>query len=343
MERLRQKELTLLKAALAQAKTIAIVTHFNPDGDAIGSSLALYHYFKDNGYDVRAILPNDFPDFLKWMPDSSDLIIAEKQLKLATQRIADADILCVVDMNAAHRSGKQLEQAITDSKAFKILIDHHLLPDIDCQIKLSNTETSSASELVYDFLFRYLKQKQCLTKDIAECLYVGMITDTGSLSYMCNRPETYDVLKDLIKHGVDGEQIHRNVYDNYTESRFNLLGIALRNLKVMPEISTSHMHLSLRDLRKCGYQIGDTEGFVNYGLSMKTVQFTAFFIERENRIRISFRSKGNFDVSQFARKHFNGGGHKNASAAFYYDTLENTIAYFESLLPLYQNELSPKS
>lgn len=337
---LKQKEIQDIKEQLILAKKIVIISHYNPDGDAIGSSLALYHFYKSEGYDAKVILPNPFPDFLKWIPGSDDIIIGEKNLSEARRLLKEAEILFIVDMNAAHRTGEALENAIIKSNAFKILIDHHINPDIECNAKLSMTKASSTCELVYRYLYDYMKVKTPLTKTVAACMYVGIITDTGSLTYSCNDPKTYLILSKLIKAGVDGEQIHRLVYDNYEESRIHLLGLSLKDrLKVMPHFATAYMSLSQQDLINNHYKIGDTEGFVNYGLCMRSVQFAVIFIQRENRIRISFRSKGNFDVNLFARKHFNGGGHKNASAAYHQDTLENTIAYFESLLPQYEEEL----
>lgn len=343
MNRLTSEEIQLAKDALIQSNNVVIVSHYNPDGDAMGSSLALYHYCKQMGKNVHVILPNSFPSFLKWMPGADSIVIAEHHARTARKLFAEADLLMVVDMNAPSRFGETFESCITDSKAIKILIDHHLAPSIECNVKFSETKTTSTCELVYNFLFEELGDTEALTLDIAQCIYVGMITDTGSLSYMCNDPDTYLVLSALMKTGVDGEAIHRKVYDNYSESRLRLLGLLLsQRLKIMGEYATSYTYLTQKDLKDNGYCIGDTEGFVNYGLSVGTVKFTAFFTERDNRIRVSFRSKGEFDVNKFARKHFNGGGHKNASAAYHYDTLENAIAYFEEVLKEYEEELTAK-
>lgn len=336
---MKKKDILALRSALADTKKITIVSHYNPDGDAVGSSLALLHFFQAQGFEVHIVLPNNFPDFLKWMPGSEQIIIAENEKLKAKQAVKEADMLFITDMNAPHRSGKIVEHAIVNSKAFKVLIDHHLSPDIDAEVKFSTIKTSSSCELVYRFLFDYLKGKELLTLDIARCIYVGIITDTGSLTYSCNDPKTYQILSRLIRKGVDGEAIHRLVYDNYGESRIHLLGLSLRRMQIKEEYATAYMYLSTQDLKENGYKVGDTEGFVNYGLSVKTVQFAAIFIQRGDKVRISFRSKGNFDVNQFARKHFNGGGHRNASAAYHADTLDNTIAYFESILPQYQDEL----
>ena len=327
---MKKQDIQKVKDALQHAKKIAIVFHFNPDGDAVGSALALYHYFKDDGYDVSAVSPNAFPDFLHWMEGSDEIIVAQENLTKARKVIKEANMLFVVDMNAPHRAGQDLQNGIAKFKGFKVLIDHHVQPDIQCDVMYSTHKTSSASELVYNFLYRYLTPKRKFTRPIAEALYVGIITDTGSVTYACDCPSTYNVLRKLIASGINGEAIHRKVYDNYTESRMKLLGLALsQRLTVLPEYGASHMYLTKQDLLDNHFQIGDTEGFVNYGLSIKEVRFTAFFTERENRIRVSFRSKGDVDVNIFARKYFNGGGHHNAAGAFYDGDIESALRYFE--------------
>jgi phosphoesterase RecJ-like protein len=327
---LKKQDIQKVKDALQHAKKIAIVFHFNPDGDAVGSALALYHYFKDDGYDVSAVSPNAFPDFLHWMEGSDEIIVAQENLTKARKVIKEADMLFVVDMNAPHRAGQDLQNGIAKFKGFKVLIDHHVQPDIQCDVMYSTNKTSSASELVYNFLYRYLTPKRKFTRPIAEALYVGIITDTGSVTYACDCPSTYNVLRKLIASGINGEAIHRKVYDNYTESRMKLLGLALsQRLTVLPEYGASHMYLTKQDLLDNHFQIGDTEGFVNYGLPINEVRFTAFFTERENRIRVSFRSKGDVDVNIFARKYFNGGGHHNAAGAFYDGDIESALRYFE--------------
>ncbi len=337
------KKVDILKAhhAIANAKKIAIVTHYNPDGDAIGSSLALYNFMENEGKIVNIITPNRFPDFLAWMPGGENIIKEQENGNLAEKVLKEADLLFIVDMNAPHRAGKVLESQIVQSKAYKILIDHHIHPEIDCDIMYSCTQTTSASELVYKFLYKYLKyDKEKLSLAIAQCLYVGIITDTGSLTYSCNYPETYAIIHQLIKKGVDGEEIHRLVYDNYSENRLRLLGLLLsQRMKVMSDKSTSYTYLTAEDLKENNYKPGDTEGFVNYGLSIRSINFTAFFSDRSNRIHVSFRSKGSFDVNQFARKHFNGGGHRNAAAADYYGSLEDAIAHFEQVLDEYEGIL----
>lgn len=330
---MKKQDILKVQTALRDTKKIAIVFHFNPDGDAVGSALALYHYFKEDGFEVSVISPNPFPDFLHWMQGSDEIIIAQKNLTKARKAIKSADMLFVVDMNAPHRAGQDLQGSISKFSGFKVLIDHHVQPDIQCDVMYSTHLTSSASELVYHFLYRYLTPKRKFTRPIAEALYVGIITDTGSLTYACDRPSTYDVLRKLIASGINGEAIHRKVYDNYTESRIKLLGLALsQRLTVMPEYGASYMYLTKQDLLDHNFQIGDTEGFVNYGLSINVVKFTAFFTERDNRVRVSFRSQGDFDVNLFARKHFNGGGHHNAAGAFYNGDILDAIKHFENVV-----------
>lgn len=337
---LRKRDIDSILAKNSQVSHVVIISHYNPDGDAVGSALALYHYYHNAGYQTTVILPNHFPQFLSWMPGSEHILIAEEDSVKAKKAVMDAEMIYIVDMNAPHRAGSTIERAIIRSKAFKVMIDHHVHPDIDCDVCYSVPKASSTAELVYLFLFEKLKLKNALTLEIAQCLYTGIITDTGSLTFGCNNPQTYIILSKLIKKGVDGEHLHRLIYDSYGESRIHLLGLALsQRMKIMHEYATSYTYFSKKDLTDNHYQIGDTEGIVNYGLAIKGILFTAIFIQREKKVRISFRSKGTFDVNLFARKHFNGGGHRNASAAYHHDTLENTIAYFESLLPLYQTEL----
>jgi phosphoesterase RecJ-like protein len=328
---LTQQQIESFASQLVGNKKIAVVTHYNPDGDALGSSLAIVSHFSRMGFESQCIVPNPFPDYLSWMPGVDRIINAQKHLKKARSIIEKADILFIADMNAAHRAGKDLEEVLENTKAFKVLIDHHPNPSYDADIIYSTIQSTSACELVYRFLTEVFPS-QPLSLDVANCVYTGMITDTGSLSYACNRPLIYQILKELMEIGVDGELIHRQVYDNYSESRLRLLGAALNNMVVMNDNATTYMFLTKKDLHDNGFKNGDTEGFVNYGLALSTVKFTAFFTEREGRIRISFRSKDTFDVNIFASTYFNGGGHKNASASYHYDTLDNTLRYFEDIV-----------
>ena len=326
------QKIASFKKQLTESKKITIITHYNPDGDALGASLALYSFFKQRGNNVRCIAPNSFPNYLDWMPERENIIMAHRQLITAKKIISESDIIFVVDMNAAHRAGKDLETSILESNAYKVMIDHHPNPNMFCNIIYSSTKSTSACEMVYRFLMECFGDKNLITFEVATCIYTGIITDTGSLSYICNDPKTYAILEHLISIGVDGELVHRMVYDNYSESRLRLLSVGLKNLKILYEHGTSYIVLSKQELVDNDFKEGDTEGFVNYGLSIMGINFTAFFLERENRIRISFRSKDDFDVNIFASTYFTGGGHKNASASYHYDTLENTVKYFEDIV-----------
>lgn len=343
MNLFNKSKIAQVREKLAATRKIAVISHFNPDGDAAGSSLALYHFFKNEGFDVSVVMPNPVSSFLRWMPGMDKAIVASLDLNRAKQVLMEADLLFIVDMNASNRSGADLEESILNTPAFKVLIDHHLNPILDCDVKFSTTQTTSSCELVYNFISKMADNKEKITVDVATCIYVGMITDTGSLSYMCNNVDTYSVIGKLIKCGVDGEEVHRLVYDNYSESRIKLLGLCLsQRLTIMRDISTSFMYLTKKDLNDNKYEVGDTEGFVNYGLSLRGIRFTAFFTERDDRIRVSFRSKGDFDVSSFARKHFNGGGHRNASAGSFYGPMEEAIAHFETVVMEYAQPLTPE-
>jgi phosphoesterase RecJ-like protein len=328
---LTPSQISEFKQKLAESKTIAICTHYNPDGDAIGSSLALRSYFTTLGFEVKCIIPNNLPNFLQWMPAAETIINAQKQFQEVKKIIQDADILFLVDMSAEHRSGIDLETFLLETKAYKVLIDHHVDPTAKCHLMYSITTTSSASENVYRFLTE-ISDQPFLNQEIGVCIYTGIITDTGSLSFGCNDPNIYRLLAQFMEIGVNGEEIHRDVYNNYSESRIRLLGFTLNTLTVFPELKTSYMYISRKAMKDHNYKEGDTEGFVNYGISLKDIAFTAFFIERDKRVRISFRSKGDFDVNRFAQTYFQGGGHKSAAAAYHYDTLENTIQYFEAVI-----------
>jgi len=311
---------------------IVIVSHVNPDGDSIGSSLALYHFLKNTGFsNTVAISPNAFPSFLGWMPGSENMILGTKSSALSSEKIKEADLIFCLDFNDIERT-ENLSSRLSKAKGVKILIDHHPDPRPHFDHVISQISASSTAEMIYEIITG-LESEKTINKNIAECLYAGIVTDTGSLSYGCNNPRTYEIIAHLMALGVDGEKIHRLIYDTYSEQRMRLLGHCLSaNLVVLQEQSTAFIFLSASDLKKFNYQEGDTEGVVNYGLSIKGISLAAIFIERKDNIKISFRSEGNVDVNILAREYFNGGGHKNAAGGNFKDTLENTIRYFESII-----------
>jgi phosphoesterase RecJ-like protein len=311
---------------------IVIVTHTNPDGDALGSSLGLFGFLTYAGYtNVKVITPNSFPSFLKWMPWQEKVIIANQNKNEAEKAISEASLIFCLDFNGLGRVNG-LEDQLRSSKAVKVLIDHHPQPEPDFDFSFSNTEVSSTAELVYDFIVAIGGEK-LLDKKVAECLYAGIVTDTGSFSYGCNQPKTYLITANLISLGVDGEHIHRLIYDTYSVDRIRLLGYCLsQKLIVLPEQQAAYISLTKNDLEKFNHQVGDTEGVVNYAMSIENIHLAALFIENRDHIKISFRSSGNVDVNLLARNHFNGGGHRNASGGKSFSNMNDTIDRFESIL-----------
>jgi len=323
---------------LSGKRNVLIISHPNPDGDSIGSSLALSRLLMKKGLEPTILVPNSIPSYLAWLPGASDIIIYERHVHKAKKAIQDAELFFFMDFNSINRLndiGKELE----NSHKPLILIDHHLQPSDIFTVAFHTTEVSSTSELVYEFI-KKAGLKDLVDYEIATCLYTGIMTDTGSFSYSCNYPNTYYVTAELITHGINVNRIHNLVYDTFSEGRMRLLGHLLHNCMIVkPELHTAYMYLTLSDQKKFNFQPGDSEGFVNYALSIKGIRFAAFFTEKENMVRISFRSKGTFSVNNFARIHFDGGGHLNASGANSYRSLNDTIEYFESLLPQYAEEL----
>ncbi len=333
-----ESNITYLQKLLSEASEVLITTHYNPDGDAIGSSLALYHYLASQNINARVLIPNELPPFLQWMPGCEQAVIYQDDPAFADQLIASADLIFCLDYNGLGRV-KLFTDQLKTAKATKVIIDHHVQPENEFDVVFSVVEVSSTSELLYQVLSK-LGFNDGISQQIAECLFVGIMTDTGSFSFSCNRYETFEITADLIKSGIDVERIHRMVYDTYTESRMRLLGKCLgTNLKVLPEFSTAYIWLSKDDLANFDYQQGDTEGVVNYALSIQNVAVAALFTERDDRIRVSLRSKGDFSVNELARAHFNGGGHRNAAGGDVFKPMAETLKWFESLLPAYSVEI----
>ena len=313
-------------------KKIAIITHSNPDGDALGSSLALYGILVQQKHDVKVITPNEFPSFLAWMPFSSEIIIHKTETETAAKVLSEADIIFCLDFNDLSRI-ENIEADYTKSKATKILIDHHLDPSKFTDFTISVSNSSSTSEIIFNVIAD-LNLNHLLTKEIAECIYTGIITDTGSLSFSCNNINTYHVVAELFKTGIDGEHIHRLVYDTYSEDRMRLLGFCLsEKLKVIHKYHTAFISLTKKELERFNFKIGDTEGVVNFALSMDGITMAVLFMERKDYIKISLRSKGNVSVNDIARKYYSGGGHHNAAGGSSFVNMNETIEQFEKILP----------
>jgi phosphoesterase RecJ-like protein len=312
------------------AKNIVIVTHSNPDGDAIGSSLGLFHFLQLYVplKSVKVVVPNEFPSFLKWLPGVEQISVYDDSRALVEGIFHNCDLCFCLDFNSLKRIDN-LYPILLSMNAPKILIDHHPQPDNDFEIMLSCVEFSSTSELIYKVITE-IGGKEKLNKTIANCLYVGIMTDTGSFSYASNRPDLYVAVSELINQGIDAEFIHRKVYDTYSENRMRLLGYCLSNrLVVLSQLHTAYIFLTKEDLENFDYQNGDTEGVVNYSLSIQGIVLAALFTEKDDKIRISLRSKGSFNVNEFSRKYFNGGGHKNAAGGDSYFSLPETLKFFK--------------
>lgn len=335
-----KEDIKHIKLLLAKQKNIVIVPHKNPDGDAIGSTLALYHYLIKHKHNATVMVPNDYPTFLKWIPGNDHILKHDSQTEACETLIKSADIIFTLDFNAFHRTGN-METVLTESKALKIMIDHHQAPDNYATYMFSDVSMSSTCEMIYHFI-DMLGDTSHIDSNIATCIYVGIMTDTGSFRFPSTTSKTHQIIAKLIEKGANNAEIHNNVYDTNSYERLQLLGCALSNLKVIPESRTAYITLSQDELNMFNYKKGDTEGVVNYGLSLENIVFAAIFIEdkQEGIIKISLRSKGNFSVNEFSRVHFNGGGHTNAAGGRSELSLKNTIEKFISILPSYNKALN---
>jgi phosphoesterase RecJ-like protein len=328
----------IISELISRPLRILITTHSNPDGDAIGSSLAFASYLKKKNHSVQVMIPDPYPDFLSWMDGHEEILIFSTDKVACIEAIEQAQMIVAADYNNLGRLN-DAAPLVRQSKAIKVLIDHHLTPSDEFDYQISISKISSTSELVYNFM-EEMGDLHLLDKSIAECIYAGIITDTGSLSYSCNYVRTYLILAELFKLGIDGEYLHRLIYDTYSESRLRLLGYSISDqLTVLPEYHTAYIILSKEDLERFDHQIGDTEGVVNYALSIKDINLAALFMERDGIVKVSFRSKGSFAVNTLAAEYFNGGGHRNAAGANCSTTLEETVLKFKQILPLYQTRL----
>lgn len=322
-------ELTAIKDLLIPQNKIVIISHYNPDGDAIGSSLGLKHFLEQKGLFPEVIVPNDFPKFLKWMPDAKKIIIADYKRKQAGEAIYHADVIFILDFNASHRSGNLVGPWLEKARATKILIDHHQQPDASDYV-YSDTSIPATSQMVYHFI-QALGEEKLVNQNIAECLYTGIMTDTGGFRFRSTSATTHRIIAELIENGADPAMITSNTWDTNTVSRLQLLALILGRIEVVKDGKVAILWLKREELKALGFQKGDTEGFVNYGLSIIGTQMSAFFMEDlyEDFVKISFRSKDDVDVNQFSRKYFNGGGHINAAGGKYFKSIEDTIEDFK--------------
>lgn len=340
---IQEDKIQKTKKYIEKGESFVIVSHVSPDGDSLGSSLGLYHFLSNYGKDnVSVIVPNDFPAFYRWMPGNKEIIIHEKYPEFAEQLIDEADVIFCLDFNEPKRIEK-MAPAVLAAKGRKVMIDHHLNPADFCRVVMSYPEMSSTSEMIFRVICR-MGMFDLIDKKAAECIYTGMMTDTGAFTYQSNKPEIYTIIGELIKKGIDKDEIYRKVNQVYSESRLRLMGYVLyEKMKVFPEQKAALITLSQKELSHFDYQTGDTEGFVNLPLSINGIIFTAFLRQDDDYIKVSLRSVGEFPSNKFAAAYFNGGGHLNASGGEFYGSLEDAIAVFErGLIEFNPNNLEEK-
>ena len=328
-----------LSAFLETPKNVVIVGHRNPDGDAIGASLALKHYLTKKGHHATVVMPNDYPDFLQWLPGSENTFRFDWQNSQSQKAIQKSEIIFLLDFNTLHRVGSDMQNTLEKYPNDFVMIDHHQQPD-DVKFMYSDVNVCSTSQMIYQYI-EMNNDLSLIDKDIATCLYTGIMTDTGSFRFRSTTSKTHRIIADLIDKGAQNNRIHNNVYDSNSYNRLLLLGQALSNLQILPEYKTAFITLTDEEKKRFDFQKGDTEGVVNYALSLKGIIFAAIFIEDKEQsiVKISFRSKGTFSVNKFSRNHYNGGGHDNAAGGRSESTMQETVDNFCSLLKDYKTEL----
>jgi len=332
-----EADVAQLRELLSEPRRICITTHKNPDGDAIGSTLGLWWVLMRLGHDVRVVVPNAFDHFLAWMPGSEEIINAWRQTKLAEELFRDAEIVFCLDFGASKRVG-DLEDALTTSLATKVMIDHHLDPESWPDLLFHKDGMSSTAELVYR-LFVQLGHLDLVDDKVAQCLYTGLMTDTGSFRFSSTTADVHRITARLLDTGIDPGAIHNHVYDNFSETRTRFLGYLLfERMVVIPHRHTAYITIHIEDIQRFDVKAGDTEGVVNYGLSLKGINFAVLMKETPEGTKLSFRSIGQFACNDFA-SHFGGGGHHNASGGRVDLTLPETEKKFLSLLEEYRHQL----
>lgn len=327
------------KEFLNVPRNVLVITHFKPDADALGSSLGLAGYLRKAHHTARVVTPSDYPDFLSWMPGNSQVQIFSKDKVQEYQKIVDeSDLIFCLDFSSLKRIN-ELGEMVGRSTAKKVLIDHHLEPEEFADFVQWDTSAASTAELVYD-LIRELGDENKIDHDIANCLYAGLMTDTGGFRHSNTTRKVFETAAALVAHGADPSRVSKLIYDTNTLERMRLMGFVLyEKLHVIPEYRTAYIALRIEDLKRFSSQTGDTEGLVNFGLSVKGVRLAVLISERKENIKLSFRSLGDFSVNDLARKHFDGGGHKNAAGGQTNLTFDETLKRFLDLLPFYKNEL----
>ncbi len=327
-----------LRELLSSPKYIVITSHRNPDGDAIGSSLALYHYLMQNGHTVRVAFPSEFPGIFAWMPDSDKILIHDIEPEETDTALNMADIIFSLDYNGLDRIDKMGEVIGALTKTTKVMIDHHLYPDHFVDFMLSDTTASSTCELIYDFL-KLMGAEHEINQTIGECMYTGIVTDTGSFKYSTSA-KLFRTVAFLLEKGVDDTKLQNLINNSLQLKNLQLLGHCLNNrMEILEEYKTGIIHLTKDDYEKFDIQRGDTEGIVNYLLMLKDVHIAAFITEQPTIVKMSLRSKGKISVQEIAKKHFRGGGHLNAAGGASFASLSSTLKRFKALLPDYKEQI----
>ena len=328
------------KELLSTPQKVVITTHYKPDADALGSSLGLAGYLQKKGHQVKVISPSDYPEFLNWMEGEKEVINYEAGNENNSAKLIDeADLIFCLDFNCLYRIN-DLGTMVGKSNAVKVLIDHHLEPEKFADYELWSTKAAATAELVYELIIK-LDDRKCIDQDIAENLYAGIMTDTGQFKHPNTTKNVHLVTADLIELGADIAKVGRYIYDNNSLDRLKFTGYALSNkLKIIKNLRTAYFWISSEDLKKYNSKTGDTEGLVNYALSLKGIVFSAVIIERPETIRMSLRSKGAFSVNDFAKEHFSGGGHPNAAGGKSDLSLEETVDKFEKIVKTYEKQLN---
>ncbi len=337
------EKLQAFKAYIGRPRKAVIITHFKPDADALGSSLGLAGFLKKKGHKVQVITPSDYPEFLAWMPGNEEVLALSPDVpeneKKAIDLITKANVVFCLDFSGLARINS-LADTVRKSKAKKVLIDHHLEPEKFADFVQWDEKSASTSGLVFE-LIKELDEESQVDEGIANCLYAGLMTDTGGFRHNNTTQKEFLMASELVGMGANPSEVARLIYDNSSLERLRLTGFVLsQKLNVLPEFSASYMTVSSDELKKFGSRTGDTEGLVNYGLAIKGVRLAVLMYDRKEEIKLSFRSTGDFSVNEFARKHFEGGGHKNAAGGSSRLTLEQTLQKFLALLPEYKDQLN---
>lgn len=331
--------ISALKTLLATPQKIVITTHHKPDGDAMGSSLGLYAYLIQKGHHVSLITPTDYPTFLHWLPNNSNVIIYTEAQEESVKLVNEAALIFCLDFNTLSRIN-ELGEHIRNANGLKLMIDHHLEPEDFDDYRHWNINACAAAQLVYDFIVNEMNEAEYINKDVATCLYTGIMTDSGSFRFPSATSTVYRIGADLIDLGAEHWRIHQLVYDNASENRIRFLGHCLSNkLEILRELNTAIITVDKNELSNYDIETGDTEGIVNYALSINGIKLAAFIIERPDKVKLSLRSTGDFPANEICKKYFNGGGHRNAAGGASDMNLTETIAAFKAILPEYKAQL----